>query len=994
MPETPALRGRPGPGLGEPDDHGVSEHESEDVPPAEGGSPWARSSQAWSTAGVQWEPGGEGSGPQQSHAANPYGEGPQGGGPYAEGQAGQIPPPPPYTGPQQPFTGAQPPFTGGQQPYTGPQPPMTGPQQPHTGPHAAGPYGEAPHAANPYGEGPQGGGPYAEGQPGQGQFPPPPPYTGPQQPFTGAQPPFTGAQQPFTGPQQPFTGPQDDDDDTDLRQSEEWVQPKSKKRKRKAGALPKMLLTVAAVIAIVAGGGYGVFQWLKPEPPAPPSAQGESHAADDVFDGDASAVRDGAAQSLTRVAGAGNTLAIGGVEISGDKSRSLFLFTTDGGTTWRSADVARAGGGDALGAAPMAIAGGKKGWVALSASVEGRRLSWTSKDGTSWTQSQVEPAGAFTDKDQILGVAVTSKGYVAVGYEPAAEFRDDKPVLWTSSDGRTWKRRSAEDAGLDAGDARLNRLRFVTAKDDTVLLGGSAVKTEGSGDKQLDLLLDAFWQSADAGGTWKKSDIQQVDGSFGLVRGTGATAQGFYAIRQGGKDKDFYGVVMHSADGASWKPVGRVGKGGSAQKQPLVMGVTGSEQGLSVLINKDGATEVQTSPDGRQWASGDLGKNAKRAVTAVGPAIGNSAVAVGRTTDGDADGFLSVVSAQGKVKEVDLREVPGIVTTERQITKVVSADGRALALGSANSDGAAWSSADGMKWIRTDTKALGGDRLQRLRHAASGPQGWVAVGNDGDGPLVAHSADGSKWSRVESDALRPAKGTALSVNAAAHAAKGYVVVGGERKGDTPDAPAVWTSADLKNWKRGEVAATEGAVTRLRGVVGGPFGYVAVGGIGARPSVWTSADGASWTPKTMGLPSGANAGHLTEVTAHGNTVVVLGTATTASGSRVFGLVSTDGGKTWKPSRVPQPGNKATITSLVAGQKGFAAGGSTEDDASVWTSADGRTWQQIAPAGDRVRGPGTQTYAGMAVFGDSLTGVITTPGTLRHGVVLWKGPLGVG
>ena len=76
---------------------------------------------------------------------------------------------------------------------------------------------------------------------------------------------------------------------------------------------------------------------------------------------------------------------------------------------------------------------------------------------------------------------------------------------------------------------------------------------------------------------------------------------------------------------------------------------------------------------------------------------------------------------------------------------------------------------------------------------------------------------------------------------------GFVAVG-----ETEDTPAVWTSPDGTKWTGAPVGTSVGGMFDV--AIGGP-GFVAVGASEGMPAVWTSSDGLAWTQKFIGEAPG-------------------------------------------------------------------------------------------------------------------------------------------
>ena len=145
------------------------------------------------------------------------------------------------------------------------------------------------------------------------------------------------------------------------------------------------------------------------QPPGPPpSSPGR------IFAPDPAAKADGRDQELLGVASAGSiVVAIGGEAGTADY-RGEFLVSSDGGRSFRLADVRTAhgdepGGGDT----PRVVAGSDGAWVALGGSHAGTAV-WTSRDGKSWIR-QPDATGAAFGRDKITRV----DAYAAAASSPS-----------------------------------------------------------------------------------------------------------------------------------------------------------------------------------------------------------------------------------------------------------------------------------------------------------------------------------------------------------------------------------------------------------------------------------------------------------------------------------------------------------------------------------------------------------------------------------------------
>jgi hypothetical protein len=278
---------------------------------------------------------------------------------------------------------------------------------------------------------------------------------------------------------------------------------------------------------------------------------------------------------------------------------------------------------------------------------------------------------------------------------------------------------------------------------------------------------------------------------------------------------------------------------------------------------------------------------------------------------------------------------PNIVDASYQvINAVVQTDGGFVAAGFDSSgldaDAAVWRSTTGATWERVPTGLLGGPGAQTIQSLALGGPGIVAVGFDESGngvdAAVWASTDGSEWVRVADPSF--AEEGDQEIRTVLNTGFGFVAAGHDARGNQVDA-AVWVSADGLEWTRVFDPALGGfGHQRISSLVMGPHGLVA-GGTNFWPNqfglfnldarIWISQDGRSW--------------------------------------EYVDDEETFGGNGWQ-----------FISAVVAGPNGYVAAGTNilgrpgaDNDAAVWVSADGVTWDLVAE--DVFMVPGVQRISAL-------------------------------
>jgi hypothetical protein len=282
-------------------------------------------------------------------------------------------------------------------------------------------------------------------------------------------------------------------------------------------------------------------------------------------------------------------------------------------------------------------------------------------------------------------------------------------------------------------------------------------------------------------------------------------------------------------------------------------------------------------------------------------------------------------------------------------------DGTFVSVGTAEAGSAprAWRSTDGSRW---EAVAVPNPGLAGMRDVALGPDGrLIAVGyrggsSAGDGSTqraqVWTSADGgATWTDIPDQAGFGGS----SMNAVAVSPDGrWVAVGASA---TERYALTWTSADGANWTRSpdlELFVEAELLDVTAGALGGPA-FVAVGGAPViQGAIWTSDDGVTWE-----VTAGAGAdpvfdnSSIQAVAVGGVGYVAAGlTVEIASFDAAF-WTSTDG-RTWVPASDRDGADEQPIEDLAASPDGglVAVGFGLLMRGSVWESADGTAWQEVA------------------------------------------------
>lgn len=237
--------------------------------------------------------------------------------------------------------------------------------------------------------------------------------------------------------------------------------------------------------------------------------------------------------------------------------------------------------------------------------------------------------------------------------------------------------------------------------------------------------------------------------------------------------------------------------------------------------------------------------------------------------------------------------------------------------------GEVWTSENGYDWRRLAGPETDPDlRLGGPDAATPGGPGLVAVGGD----RAWYSVDGSDWSLAE---VPPLPGEILAqpdseryvemtgVGAAGNDLVAWGIASVPRVDNRDQhlvVPLLWASHDGRTWTN----VADPTMDTVTAVAGGPDGFVATGQAGSEAAVWFSSDGEKWER----VAQGAFTSRRSE--ASGGTLKLESAASTSAG---YVLVGGDGLCQFDPC--------------------------PDQEAVIWTSADGRSWFGVA-SDDRFTG----------------------------------------
>ncbi len=746
-------------------------------------------------------------------------------------------------------------------------------------------------------------------------------------------------------------------------------------------AVPAIVLVAVAVLALALLTGHGpkfgpltANQHKTPNTVAPRLPMGAV-----TFDTYPGQEQRGVFQTINRVVSAGNTIVTMGSQASDGTVRQQFLVSTNAGSSWHLAPVRAPGGGQAaLGHPATLLAGGPGGWVAV-----GPQAIWTSPTGLTWTLAASHGISPQLPGDSVWVITKTADGYLAAG--ASATTSNHGAVIWTSRDGVTWQRMTAAQLGLAGPGETVLNISYATWRGNATVISGTVSNTGARGSTSY----GAAWVSTNDGAAWTRVTIPADHGAGAAISGLGFDGSGLIAVRPGRTASGAAdGIAYFSPNGQTWQYAATIDPAGGWT--PGV--VKGSDYGF-VVAGASAAGQLvgyTSTGTGTNWLpTGPLGNAAAESVVGATVAPGGTIVAIGYTAASriSQQPVFVEASTDGSVRPLSLAGIAGAAIPEMKINSTAVAGGLQIAVGSANGYPAVWRRTPGSAWTLVSSLALvtADPRLRALTSVTHGPAGWLAVGTPG--PVVLTSAEGAIWGVAGGNITQDLTG--VSAVAATSGPAGYVIVGKLVAAGGGCVADVWRSANLTSWTRAhDVNDTTGS-SQVLAVAASAHGFVSVGSHDSKPAVWTTANGRSWKTIVLPVPDGAATAVLQQVAINGDRVVALGQASTgtspavgtatgtATGTVPFAELSVDGGATWQQVPFSSPGPDTAFTALTADAAGFTAAGlfgqPGKQDVAVWTSATGASWKPSQSGG--LNGSEAWQIDALAPSGNVVTGIGT-------------------
>jgi hypothetical protein len=193
----------------------------------------------------------------------------------------------------------------------------------------------------------------------------------------------------------------------------------------------------------------------------------------------------------------------------------------------------------------------------------------------SWRRTDSFPSDPVAT--YVTDLVAWSEGFVAIGstFESRNIAGAESPVLWVSTDGRSWEERPI-DVGLD--DVALVGIAPLGGGESLLIVGRTPGQFGGS--PELGPPGSHAWTSAD-GASWSPVDLPVADGA--QVTSFDHGPAGYAMVVDG--------ALWHSADGTSWT---RTLEGGASR-------VVAGDEGFVALRTDADAPAVVASADGVTW---------------------------------------------------------------------------------------------------------------------------------------------------------------------------------------------------------------------------------------------------------------------------------------------------------------------------------------------------------------------------------------------------------
>jgi hypothetical protein len=349
--------------------------------------------------------------------------------------------------------------------------------------------------------------------------------------------------------------------------------------------------------------------------------------------------------------------------------------------------------------------------------------------------------------------------------------------------------------------------------------------------------------------------------------------------------------------------------------------------------------------------------------------------------------------------------------------KVMTGAGSTTSVG--ENDAAIWHSTDGRTWtLVTGQSELGGEGDQQINGISPlKGGGFIVVGSDtssgSQDAAVWLSPDGNTWSKVSSSELGGPGRQSMNRVSGTDTGVGLLAVGSTtNSSDGTQDGAIWRSTDGgHSWALEPVGDLGGPgdqdvkrVTVLKSGI--TTGFVAVGTSvlngDSDAAAWTSTDGTTWArvPDPNNVLGGPGNQGMTDVQTFGTTLVAGGFVTGKDGTEDAAIWTSTNGTDWTLAQSPSLGgagdqeiNRVLTTKPVPGSDvpAIVAGGSStvngDEDAAIWYSTDGTTWNREQSSAAALGGQNAQVVQTIAQDAGELIAVGSDASAGDQNVGVW-------
>lgn len=668
------------------------------------------------------------------------------------------------------------------------------------------------------------------------------------------------------------------------------------------------------------------------------------------------------------------------------------------GDDWRRLDIPEMGGRHkqwafdvAAGDSGVLVAGGESAWGDVRPSL------WFSPDGETWTGVDGGPGGSLdaTGEESVRAVSAFGAGFAAVGTRDLDGEQDG--AAWFSPDGTTWEQMSVPTMG---GEGRQSVLT-VAAIGSTLVAGGYSANASGQGQPVI-------WTSTD-GRTWSGAiplplqDSNRASASDLAVRSLSVT--GTRITASGGSEWQPH--MWDSGNGTSWALFPNPVRGDLfADGVGLVDAAAAPDGG--VLALGDTPTVLEAAGNRWVDATGDTfpsGGNRPQATSVL--LADDTLLAAGfnfTSAHGDhrerytgrvwrrGGGTLQVVEPDDDHPDLEGGKINDVATFAGGYVAVgfedfAFASQRTAQVGADLPDGILWTSEDGATWTRQAADV-------------QSPNAQVLATGEGDPEQTAAAAVGlaAEQPRVSTG---PAGGTGTrSLEAVVGLGNGFLAVGSvygdnDSNGDTPqDTDALVVVSGDGATISGENANLKGPGTqRFRDVCRNDDGtVVAVGVSDGDVAVRRRAPDASWTAGEATDDSFGGAGHQEAFScAAGEEGFIMVGTDDARGNTNARVWVSDDGASWHELTSSSLGGtgdqEASAVAEVPGDGWLVAGTDTtsgDHDVALWRVLNDGQITRRDRGEPSLSGPGDQLVESITVDGDHAVVV----GQDQTGIGIWE------